>query len=76
MNEKNSFGLDNCFLELENPIELFAEWFKEAQKTEINDPNAVAIATVNKSYIPSVRMVLLKGFNKDGFIFYLSLIHI
>ena len=73
MNEKNSFGLDNCFLELENPIELFAEWFKEAQKTEINDPNAVAIATVNKSYIPSVRMVLLKGFNKDGFIFYTNL---
>ena len=73
MNEKNSFGLDNCFLELENPIELFAEWFKEAQKTEINDPNAVAIATVNKSYIPSVRMVLLKGFNNDGFIFYTNL---
>jgi pyridoxamine 5'-phosphate oxidase len=73
MNEKNSFGLDNCFLELENPIELFAEWFKEAQKTEINDPNAVAIATVNKSYIPSVRMVLLKDFNKDGFIFYTNL---
>ena len=73
MNEKNSFGLDNCFLELENPIELFADWFKEAQKTEINDPNAVAIATVNKSYIPSVRMVLLKGFNNDGFIFYTNL---
>jgi len=73
MNEKNSFGLDNCFLELENPIELFADWFKEAKKTEINDPNAVAIATVNKSYIPSVRMVLLKGFNKDGFIFYTNL---
>ena len=73
MNEKNSFGLDNCFLESENPIELFAEWFKEAKKTEINDPNAAAVATVNKSNVPSVRMVLLKSFNNDGFVFYTNL---
>ena len=37
MNQKNSLGLNNCFKDLENPIDLFEEWFKEAKKTEIND---------------------------------------
>tara|TARA_B100000700_G_scaffold258212_1_gene292402 strand:+ start:54 stop:680 length:627 start_codon:yes stop_codon:yes gene_type:complete len=73
MNQKNSFGLDYCFKDLENPIDLFGEWFNEAKKTEINDPNALAIATVGKNEIPSVRMVLLKGFNTDGFVFYTNL---
>ena len=73
MNQKNSFGLNNCFLELENPIDLFAEWFNEAKKTEINDPNAVAVATSDKNNIPSVRMVLLKGFSNEGFVFYTNL---
>ena len=73
MNQKNSFGLNNCFLELENPIDLFAEWFNEAKKTEINDPNAVAVATSDKKNIPSVRMVLLKGFSNEGFVFYTNL---
>ena len=48
-------------------------WFNEAKKTEINDPNALALATVGKNRIPSVRMVLLKGFNNDGFVFYTNL---
>ena len=48
MNEKNSLGLDKCFLELDNPILLFAEWYKEANKTEINDPNALALGTIDK----------------------------
>ena len=43
------------------------------QKTEINDPNAVALATSNKDNIPSVRMVLLKDFSNKGFIFYTNL---
>ena len=73
MNQKNSFGLNNCFLELENPIDLFAEWFNEAKKTEINDPNAVAVATSDKKNIPSVRMVLLKSFSNEGFVFYTNL---
>ena len=73
MNQKNSLGLDNCFKDLENPIDLFIEWFDEAKKAEINDPNAFALATVDKNGISSVRMILLKNFNKNGFIFYTNL---
>jgi pyridoxamine 5'-phosphate oxidase len=73
MNQKNSLGLDNCFKDLENPIELFNEWFNEAKKTEINDPNALALATSSKDGVPSVRIVLLKGFNQNGFVVYTNL---
>ena len=73
MNEKNSLGLDKCFKDLENPIELFREWFNEAKKSEINDPNALALGTSTKNGIPSVRMVLLKDFNENGFVFYTNL---
>jgi len=73
MNQKNSLGLDNCFKDLENPIELFSEWFNEAKKTEIKDPNALALSTSSKDGIPSVRIVLLKGFNQNGFVFYTNL---
>jgi len=73
MNQKNSLGLDNCFKDLENPIDLFVEWFKEAKKSEINDPNALALATVGKNGIPSARMVLLKDFSMNGFVFYTNL---
>ena len=73
MNQKNSLGLNKCFLDLENPFELFQKWFEEAKKKEINDPNALALGTSTKDGIPSVRMVLLKGFDKNGFIFYTNL---
>ena len=73
MNQKNSLGLDYCFKDLENPIDLFGEWFNEAKKTEINDPNALALATADKSGIPSVRMILLKDYNHNGFVFYTNL---
>ena len=73
MNQKNSLGLNKCFLDLEDPFELFEKWFVEAKKKEINDPNALALATANKKGIPSVRMVLLKGFDKNGFVFYTNL---
>ncbi len=73
MNQKNSLGLDNCFKDLENPIELFNEWFNEAKKTEINDPNALALATSSKDGTPSVRIVLLKDFNQNGFVIYTNL---
>ncbi len=73
MNQKNSLGLDNCFKDLENPVELFQEWFNEAQKTEINDPNSFALATADKNGIPSVRMILLKNFNQNRFVFYTNL---
>ena len=70
MNEKNSFGLDICFGEKNNPFELFKEWFDEAKKTELNDPNAVALGTSDDHGYTSVRMVLLKDFNEKGFVFY------
>ena len=73
MNEKNSLGLNNCFLDLDDPIQLFKIWMDEAKKSEPNDPNAVALATSSKNNFPSVRMVLLKDFNKDGFVFYTNL---
>ena len=73
MNQKNSLGLDNCFKDLENPIELFNEWFNEAKKTEINDPNALTLATSSKDGAPSARIVLLKGFNQNGFVIYTNL---
>ena len=73
MNQKNSLGLNNCFMDLDDPIHLFDTWMEEAKKTEPNDPNAVALATSNKNNVPSVRMVLLKDFNQNGFVFYTNL---
>ena len=73
MNQKNSLGLNKCFLDLDDPFELFKEWFEVAKNKEINDPNALALGTASKDGVPSVRMVLLKGFDKDGFIFYTNL---
>ncbi len=69
-NGKNSLGLDICFADIENPIELFKNWFSEAEKKEINDPNAVALATSDTENQPNVRMVLLKGLSDKGFVFY------
>mgnify|MGYP001434790484 FL=1 len=69
-NGKNSLGLDRCFEDLDNPIDLFKNWFSEAEKSEINDPNAVAVATADKKNQPNVRMVLLKGLSDKGFVFY------
>ena len=73
MNQKNSLGLNNCFMDVDDPIHLFDTWMEEAKKTEPNDPNAVALATSSKNNIPSVRMVLLKDFNQNGFVFYTNL---
>jgi pyridoxamine 5'-phosphate oxidase len=69
-NDKNSLGLDLCFEDQENPIDLFKNWFKRAEETEINDPNAVALGTADQKNQPSVRMVLLKGLSDKGFVFY------
>ena len=73
MNQKNSLGLNNCFLDKNDPIDLFEAWMNEAKKTEPNDPNAAALGTSDQNNSPSVRMVLLKDFNKDGFVFYTNL---
>lgn len=58
-------GLDNS-----DPIALFDAWFAEAQAGEINDPNAMSLATATADGRPSVRMVLLKGHDQSGFVFY------
>ena len=55
-NGKNSLGIDICFEDLDNPIELFKKWFSKAEESEINDPNAVAVATSNKNNQPNVRI--------------------
>tara|TARA_B000000460_G_C21496812_1_gene384293 strand:+ start:71 stop:694 length:624 start_codon:yes stop_codon:yes gene_type:complete len=73
MNQKNSLGLNLCFKDEDNPILLFKDWFDEAKKSENNDPNAAALGTINKNSYPTVRMVLLKDFNNDGFVFYTNL---
>ena len=72
-NGKNSLGIDKCFEDLDNPIELFNNWFKVAKSHEINDPNALALATSDENNQPNVRMVLLKGLNDEGFVFYTNL---
>lgn len=53
-----------------DPLALFDSWFAEGQAAEPNDPNAMALATVDAGGCPSVRMVLLKGHGPDGFVFY------
>jgi len=73
MNQKNSLGLNKCFLDLDDPFDLFEKWFVDAKKNESNDPNALALGTASKEGFPSVRMVLLKGFDKKGFVFYTNL---
>src|SRR6187402_2735964 len=52
------------------PFVLFSSWLDEAKASEVNDPNAVALATVDEDGLPNVRMVLLKGFDHQGFVFY------
>ena len=56
-----------------NPFSLFKEWFDEAKKNEINDANAMNLSTISKSNFPSSRMVLLKGFDDRGFVFYTNI---
>jgi len=58
------------FTEAAEPYRLFAEWLEDATASEPNDPNALALATVDADGMPDVRMVLLKGFDERGFVFY------
>jgi pyridoxamine 5'-phosphate oxidase len=58
------------FTAAEEPFALFGEWFAEAVKAEPSDPNAMALATVDTDGLPDVRMVLMKGFDAEGFVFY------
>ncbi|HEY6982142.1 pyridoxamine 5'-phosphate oxidase [Reyranella sp.] len=56
--------------EKDDPLALFADWYGEAEKSEPNDPSAMALATVGDDGTPSCRMVLLKGYDASGFVFY------
>jgi pyridoxamine 5'-phosphate oxidase len=58
------------FTEADEPLRLFAAWFEEAKRSEPRDPDAMALATVDPDGLPNVRMVLLKGYDERGFVFY------
>ena len=62
--------MDHDFEEVAEPFRLFAEWLGEAEAAEPNDPNAMALATVDGDGMPNVRMVLLKGLDGGGFVFF------
>jgi pyridoxamine 5'-phosphate oxidase len=62
--------MSDDFTESSDPIALFGEWLEEATASEPNDPNAMALATVDGDGLPDVRMVLLKGFDPRGFVFF------
>lgn len=58
------------FTQSPEPFDLFARWLLDAEKSEPNDPNAMALASVDASGMPNLRMVLMKGFDAAGFVFY------
>jgi pyridoxamine 5'-phosphate oxidase len=61
------------FTSADEPVRLFAEWFAEAKRSEPVNPDAMALATVDADGLPNARMVLLKGFDERGFVFYTNL---
>ena len=67
--ELTSYDLEDA----ENPFALFEQWYKNARESEPEDPDAMALATVDGVGLPDVRMVLLKGYNEAGFVFYTNL---
>jgi pyridoxamine 5'-phosphate oxidase len=58
------------FTERDDPFKLFGEWLADAEKSEPNDPNGMALATADDSGLPNVRMVLMKEWDERGFVFY------
>lgn len=58
------------FTESDKPFSLFGEWLADAAKSEPNDPTAMSLATVDETGLPNVRIVLMKGFDEQGFVFY------
>lgn len=73
MQDDSSTLTSSNLFEGHDPFALFAEWLAEATRQEPNDPNAMALATVDADGMPDVRMVLLKGCDADGFVFYTNL---
>jgi pyridoxamine 5'-phosphate oxidase len=60
-------------IDAEEPLRLFAAWFEQAARSEPRDPTAMSLATVDGDGLPNVRMVLMKGFGEDGFVFYTNI---
>jgi pyridoxamine 5'-phosphate oxidase len=71
--EHPSWLTSGDFAEADEPFRLFSVWFAEATRAEPRDPNAMALATVDAGGLPNVRLVLLKGFDERGFVFYTNL---
>jgi pyridoxamine 5'-phosphate oxidase len=61
------------FTEADEPLRLFAAWFSDATRSEPVDPSAMTLATVDADGLPNARMVLMKGFDELGFVFYTNL---
>ncbi len=75
MSTSKDAAAESAFIAREDPFALFTEWLAEAEKSEINDANAMAVASVDGSGLPNVRIVLLKGLDEEGepnrgFVFY------
>ncbi len=70
MPQPNTLAEDRSALPEHEPLALFADWLAEAEASEPNDANAMALATATPDGVPSVRMVLLKDHGPDGFVFY------
>jgi pyridoxamine 5'-phosphate oxidase len=62
--------MNTDFTQRDDPLALFSEWLKEAEAREPNDPTAMALASVDEHGLPDVRMILLKGHDARGFVFY------
>jgi pyridoxamine 5'-phosphate oxidase len=71
--ELTSDDLDDDLQDIVNPFALFDQWYKNAQVSEPEIPDAMALATVDDTGLPDVRMVLLNGYNEAGFVFYTNL---
>jgi len=61
------------FTQADEPLRLFSAWFEEAQRSELSDASAMTLATLDADGLPNARMVLLKGFDEHGFVFYTNL---
>jgi len=64
------FEKKNLIKDYKDPISLFSAWFEEAKQKEINDPDAMSLATISQKLLPSSRIVLLKSFDNGNFVFY------
>ncbi|MBL4786480.1 MAG: pyridoxamine 5'-phosphate oxidase [Cohaesibacteraceae bacterium] len=70
-NNDDQLELNNGdFTNSDEPLELFSAWLEEAKNAELNDPTAMTLASVDETGMPNARMVLLKDFDKNGFVFY------